>query len=906
MLFGRRAIVLAVAVFSVGYAGLAKTAGEPPVAVADGASVKRGETVAVLDTGAASVLENDVDPEGDRLTAVLSRSPRRGEVTLNEDGTFIYRHDGSSKNSDEFRYRAFDGEAFSDEGKVRIAISSGDPIAPEIVDQLEVKIAEDSRDEEIRFEDLVVVDPDSDYPRDFTLEIGGGQNYSSNGTRISPSADFHGFLTVPVRVNDGSMFSNWFDVRVEVEPRNDQPFVVEAIIDQEAIENYAFVLSVAENFRDIDEGDSLRFSASGLPTSGSIRINPATALLQGTPTRMDTADNAYLVSITATDSAGASAELTFALRVLRSNRADLAVSSSVESNPTLLGDQTSWNIYIENLGPAQLKEGELQSAWKTSGSTITIEVPTGCTISGNDSLAPELRCVLPQLEAGASISFGIQGVQAGDGDNTLISTVVADDPVTANNTSLVSAQVAIAFSGEPTQTLNQSAIGVATADFNSDSLLDVVASGEDTRVYFNSGSRTLQTPGTTIGSGGEHLALLDWNADGLEDIAVAGSSVAVVRIYLGDTTGSFVDSIEISTRVAGEIKALAAIDVNADGVSELVMAGTFGALIVSNRQSTEPEAETLISGALLDVVVADLDLDGFEDLAVVSAGDRSVNLLRNLQNGSFALQGSIRQGAVAKLNAADLDGDGYSDLLFTIDGDDLGAPRTQLMLRQSDWDFVTGPELGASTASDLLIGDLNADSQLDIVAVNTAGVHQIYIGAAGGQYTLAPEQIVSPGMYTGAVADFNGDDSLDLLLVGANASILELYANNGIGRLGPGDTNAPELRLIGAAVITVPAGTNYDDEGAIASDDVDGDLSDRIVTSGVVNTAVVGTYTITYSVSDRAANTSQATRKVVVGINQGDGGGGGGTFSLLSLTTLLLVGLLFMSFTGHSRRKDGV
>ena len=112
--------------------------------------------------------------------------------------------------------------------------------------------------------------------------------------------------------------------------------------------------------------------------------------------------------------------------------------------------------------------------------------------------------------------------------------------LTANNTSLVSAQVAIAFSGEPTQTLNQSAIGVATADFNSDSLLDVVASGEDTRVYFNSGNRTLQTPGTTIGSGGEHLALLDWNADGLEDIAVAGSSVAVVRIYLGDTTGSFV------------------------------------------------------------------------------------------------------------------------------------------------------------------------------------------------------------------------------------------------------------------------------------------------------------------------------------------------------------------------------
>jgi hypothetical protein len=470
---------------------------------------------------------------------------------------------------------------------------------------------------------------------------------------------------------------------------------------------------------------------------------------------------------------------------------------------------------------------------------------------------------------------------------------------------MVSAQVAIAFSEGPTQTLNQSGMDVATADFNSDGLLDLAVTGNDTSVYFNAGNRSLQTPGTTIGGGGSHLALLDWNADGLDDVAVAGPSAGNLRVYLGTASGAFADSIEISTQVTGETKALEAIDADGDGASGLVMAGTFGTLIARNRQLGMPVVDTLPGGASLDIVIADLNQDGFEDIAAVAAGDRRINLLRNMQNGTFALQGSFQQGSVAKLSAADLDGDGDSDLLLAIDGNDLSTPYTQLMLQQSDWNFVPGTALGASTASDLLSGDLNADGQLDIVTVNSAGVHQVYVGSAGGEYTLDAEQIVSPGMQTGTVADFNADNSLDLVLVGANASVLELHANNGVGRLGPGDTTAPELSLIGAADIALPAGAEYIDEGATAMDDIDGDITDTIVISGGVNTTVVGTYTITYTVSDRASNASQVSRRVVVGVNQGagGGGGGGGVFSLFSLMMLASVALFFASYTGHPRRE---
>ena len=52
------------------------------------------------------------------------------------------------------------------------------------------------------------------------------------------------------------------------------------------------------------------------------------------------------------------------------------------------------------------------------------------------------------------------------------------------------------------------------------------------------------------------------------------------------------------------------------------------------------------------------------------------------------------------------------------------------------------------------------------------------------------------------------------------------------------------------------------------SDPQDGDLTGDIVTTNPVNTAVAGTYIVTYSVTDAAMNTVQAQRTVIVPNNQ--------------------------------------
>jgi gliding motility-associated-like protein len=72
---------------------------------------------------------------------------------------------------------------------------------------------------------LNVTDPDDPYPANFTLSVSPGENYSVNGTTITPANGFNGELTVMVKVNDGDAFSNDFPLKVNITPVNDPPTI---------------------------------------------------------------------------------------------------------------------------------------------------------------------------------------------------------------------------------------------------------------------------------------------------------------------------------------------------------------------------------------------------------------------------------------------------------------------------------------------------------------------------------------------------------------------------------------------------------------------------------------------------------------------------------------------------------
>lgn len=79
------------------------------------------------------------------------------------------------------------------------------------------------------------------------------------------------------------------------------------------------------------------------------------------------------------------------------------------------------------------------------------------------------------------------------------------------------------------------------------------------------------------------------------------------------------------------------------------------------------------------------------------------------------------------------------------------------------------------------------------------------------------------------------------------------------------DTTAPVITLLGTTPITVTRSTTYTDAGATATDNRDGNITNKIITVNPVNTAVIGTYIVTYNVTDNAGNAAtQVTRTVNV------------------------------------------
>ncbi|MCP3997084.1 MAG: DUF5011 domain-containing protein, partial [bacterium] len=136
-------------------------------------------------------------------------------------------------------------------------------------------------------------------------------------------------------------------------------------------------------------------------------------------------------------------------------------------------------------------------------------------------------------------------------------------------------------------------------------------------------------------------------------------------------------------------------------------------------------------------------------------------------------------------------------------------------------------ELGA-TASDNYDGDLTSSIAIDSTAVDTSVV---------GSY---------PVRYN--VSDANG-----------NAAIEVTRTVNVV------DTTAPVITLLGANPQTIEAGSPYVELGATANDNYDGDITGSIVIdASAVDTGTVGSYLVTYDVTDSEGNPTTALRTVNV------------------------------------------
>ena len=78
------------------------------------------------------------------------------------------------------------------------------------------------------------------------------------------------------------------------------------------------------------------------------------------------------------------------------------------------------------------------------------------------------------------------------------------------------------------------------------------------------------------------------------------------------------------------------------------------------------------------------------------------------------------------------------------------------------------------------------------------------------------------------------------------------------------DIVPPEIFLEGNVVENMYIGSTYEESGATAKDDVDGDLTSKITVTNNIDSSKAGQYTVEYMVKDNGGNITKTTRRVEV------------------------------------------
>ncbi len=112
------------------------------------------------------------------------------------------------------------------------------------------------------------------------------------------------------------------------------------------------------------------------------------------------------------------------------------------------------------------------------------------------------------------------------------------------------------------------------------------------------------------------------------------------------------------------------------------------------------------------------------------------------------------------------------------------------------------------------------------------------------------------------------------LYVGGDFSFVGAYRTPSFASFSWLDKTPPVITIIGESNVSIEQNSLYQDPGAMALDNNNQDITSLIVTSGLVNTAIPGSYIIRYSVTDSSGRTSTIERNVEVIKSTTSSGGG--------------------------------
>lgn len=93
--------------------------------------------------------------------------------------------------------------------------------------------------------------------------------------------------------------------------------------------------------------------------------------------------------------------------------------------------------------------------------------------------------------------------------------------------------------------------------------------------------------------------------------------------------------------------------------------------------------------------------------------------------------------------------------------------------------------------------------------------------------------------------------------------------DNAVASFNIGDKVKPTITLNGGATVYILQGESFTEPGYSAEDNVDGDLTNEVTVTGSVDTSTIGTYSISYNLSDVSNNVADTVRRTVRVVHTG-------------------------------------
>jgi hypothetical protein len=733
-------------------------------------------------------------------------------------------------------------------------------------------------------------------------------NYTLAGNVVTPLENFNstvsGPLIVPATVTDDSGELNAgslpFNLTIDVVEVNDLPVVVAPIEDQVAVEGAPFTLDISANFSDADL-DILTFAIgpNELPVSGNISFDPATGIFSGTPTQADARDNdPYIINVTASDGQPLTipAADQFNLNISALDRANVSLGVGVNPDPAMLNDQLRWTFTVRNAAGLQSAANvELNGSFIGSGLTVTSAA--ACSIGAPAGQVTNFTCTVGGLPPGGSTSVVLSTTTSEIGDVTAFAIAagtlaVPIDPNLDDNSAQLAVGVAETFSNGAVQTLgNTNVLSVAAGDVNGDGAADLVvgtAAGQPVQIYLSSGIRDFVTSPISVADTGAN-----------EGVALGAANFSVMATL----DASFSQDVGVG-------------DFNNDGDMDIVFATVVGNPIWrGNGNGGFTLQGTLGNANSHAVAVGRLNGDSNDDVVFANVGSASRVWAYNGSGNWFGSVDQLAIGDAVSVTTGNFGGSSRVDLAFARVPAAIGeVPANPVLINSGNGTFgAPSSLLGAAPTQDIFAGDVNNVDGAgldDLVFINSSGVHQVWVANGSGGFDLHSEQIADRNSFAGVLTDLGlidlgvpGDPGgVDLAMGGAIQSGVGVFLNDGFGNLGKGDAVAPVLTLRGDASVDVEAGSPYSDAGASAEDNIDGDISARVLTTSAIDTNRLGPYTVTYNVSDTAGNAATPITRTVTVVAATGRGGGGGSISVLFVALLLSI-LMAAHYVLRARRQ---